>query len=80
MCPCADWYNTQEFNGLITMSDTAKFIWENPEKADGLHEMIDMLLEEYQIDEETVRQNMVRFISRLVQAGFVEYKKEEQTW
>ena len=25
---------TQEFNGLITMSDTAKFIWENIEKAE----------------------------------------------
>ena len=27
---------SQEFNGMITISDTAKFIWENIEKVDGL--------------------------------------------
>lgn len=71
---------TQDFNGLITMSDTAKFIRENMEKADSLDEMIGMILEEYEIDEEMARQDAVEFISRLVQAGFVEYTKEEQPW
>ena len=41
---------TQEFNGLITMSDTARFIWENMEKAESLKEMIQMILDEYEID------------------------------
>ena len=31
---------SQEFNGMITISDTAKFIWENVEKVDSLEEMI----------------------------------------
>lgn len=31
---------SQEFNGMITISDTAKFIWENIEKVDSLEEMI----------------------------------------
>lgn len=31
---------SQEFNGMITISDTAKFIWENIEKADSLEGMI----------------------------------------
>lgn len=30
---------SQEFNGMITISDTAKFIWENIEKVDSLEEM-----------------------------------------
>lgn len=29
---------SQEFNGMITISDTAKFIWENIEKVDSLEE------------------------------------------
>ena len=33
---------SQEFNGMITISDTAKFIWENIEKVDSLEEMIQM--------------------------------------
>lgn len=71
---------TQEFNGLITMSDTARFIWENMEKADSLDEMIEMILGEYEIDEETARKDAVGFISQLVQAGFVECTKEDKTW
>lgn len=71
---------TQEFNGLITMSDTAKFIWENMEKANSLEEMISMILSEYEIDEETAKKDAIEFISQLVQAGFVECTKEDKTW
>lgn len=46
---------SQEFNGMITISDTAKFIWENIEKVDSLEEMIRMVLDTYEIDEETAR-------------------------
>lgn len=71
---------TQEFNGLITMSDTARFIWENMEKAESLEEMIQMILEEYEIDEETAKKDATGFIFHLLQAGFVECTKEDETW
>ena len=71
---------TQEFNGLITMSDTARFIWEHIEQAESLEDMIEMILEEYEIDEETARKDAVGFISQLLQAGFVECTKEDKTW
>lgn len=48
---------SQEFNGMITISDTAKFIWENIEKVDSLEEMIQMVLDTYEIDEETARRD-----------------------
>lgn len=41
---------SQEFNGMITISDTAKFIWENIEKVDSLEEMIQMVLDTYDPD------------------------------
>ena len=47
---------TQEFNGLITLSDTGKFIWEHLETVDSFDELIALMLEEYEIDEETARQ------------------------
>ena len=71
---------TQEFNGLITMSDTARFIWENMEKAESLEEMIQMILDEYEIDEETAKKDAIGFIYQLLQAGFVECTKEDKTW
>lgn len=71
---------TQEFNGLITLTGTAKFIWENIEKVDSLEEMIEKILEEYEIDKETAVKDAVAFIGQLVQAGFVECTKEDRTW
>ena len=35
---------TQEFNGLITLSDTARFIWEHIEQADSLEDMVQKIL------------------------------------
>lgn len=71
---------TQEFNGLITLSETAKFIWEHMEEADSLEEMIQLLLDNYEIDEETAKRDAIEFISQLLNSGFVECSREDRTW
>lgn len=71
---------TQEFNGLITMTDTAKFIWEHLEKVDSFDELIQMMLEEYEIDEKTVKRDAYECINQLIAAGFVECSKEDRSW
>lgn len=71
---------TQEFNGLITISDTARFIWEHLEQVDSLDEMVGLLLEEYEIDKETVTQDAIGFISQLLERGFAVCTKEDKTW
>lgn len=67
---------SQEFNG----SDTAKFIWENIEKVDSLEEMIRMVLDTYEIDEETARRDTIAFVGALVENGFIECTREDGTW
>ena len=59
---------SQEFNGMITISDTAKFIWENIEKVDSLEEMIQMVLD------------TIAFVGALVENGFIECTREDGTW
>lgn len=71
---------TQEFNGMLTLSETAKFIWENIEKVDSLKEMINLILENYEVDEKTARQDVIPFIGELVGRGFVIPTKEDGTW
>ena len=70
---------SQEFNGMITVSDTARFIWENIEKAGDLEE-IQMVLDTYEIDEETARRDTIAFIAALLENGFIECTKEDGTW
>ncbi|MGN1168262.1 MAG: PqqD family protein [Lachnospiraceae bacterium] len=71
---------TQEFNGLITLSGTARFIWENLEKVDSFESMIKLILEEYEIDEETARKDADEFILHLLQVGYVQYTDEDKMW
>lgn len=71
---------THEFNGLITLSDTARFIWENIEKVDSLDEMIKAIVEEYEIDAQTAADDAVEFIGKLFQSGFIATTKEDKTW
>ncbi len=71
---------TQEFNGLITISETAKFIWQNLEVVDSLDELVDRLLDEYEIDKETATKDAVEFIGTLMSNGFIVCTKKDKTW
>ena len=71
---------TQEFNGLITLTDTAKFIWENLEKVNSTKEMAALLMENYEVDEETALKDTYVFVTQLLKAGFVECTKEDRSW
>ena len=47
---------------------------------DSLDEMVDKILEAYEVDEKTARADAVRFIGQLVQNGFIVCTKEDHTW
>ena len=71
---------TQEFNGLITLTDTARFIWENLEKVESTQEMVSLITENYEIDEETAMKDTYQFVTQLLQAGFIQCTKEDRSW
>lgn len=71
---------TQEFNGMITVSDTAKFIWEHLEKVDSLQEMVQAILNEFDVDEETAAKDCIGLIAELLRIGFIEPTKEDKSW
>lgn len=71
---------TQEFNGLITLTDTAGFIWENIEKAGSMQELENRILEKYQVEEETARKDTEEFVRELQKAGILAYSNEKEGW
>lgn len=71
---------TQEFNGMITINETAKFIWENMEKVDSLNEMIQLVLNEFEVDEDLARNDVTGFINEALAIGFIQYTKDDKTW
>lgn len=71
---------TQEFNGLITLSETAKFIWDQLEKVDSFNSLVEAIVEEYEIDKETAAQDATDFLNSLAMNGFIECTKEDKVW
>ena len=71
---------TQEFNGFITITDTAKFIWENIEKVDSFKELVDLILEEYEVDEETAVRDTAGMVNDLLKNGFIKSTTEDKSW
>ena len=71
---------TKDFNGMFELTDTAKFIWDHYESTDSLDEMVALITEEYEVEEELARRDVVGFTNTLLQAGFIALTKEDGSW
>lgn len=68
---------TQAFNGMITLNDVASFIWENLERVESQAELLQLVLDEYEVDEETADADVNGFLSMLLARGFAELEQYE---
>jgi len=71
---------TNDFNGLITLSETARFIWENLEQAENFDALVNSITDNYEIDRETAARDAAEFLVRLLRMGFIALTKEDHTW
>ena len=61
------------FNGLITLSESAKMLWELlKEEGTEVKDLVNKLLEEYDIDEETATNDTLEFIESLKKNNILE--------
>ena len=56
---------TQQFNGMITLNEVAAFIWKN------LEALVDKIMDEFEVDEETARTDVEGFVGALYEHGLV---------
>ena len=67
--PCAD---TLDLNMMITLNDTAAFLWERLLQETDQDALVSALLEEYDVDEATARKAVCAFLEKLVAHGFLQ--------
>ena len=62
------------FNGLITLSESAKMLWDllNRENGAVIEELVNKLLEEYDVDEKTAQNDVIEFIECLKKNNIIE--------
>lgn len=63
-----------KFNGIINLNGPAAFIWEKMEEVSSREEMVQLILDRYEIDEETARRDVNGFLDTAIHVG---YAKEE---
>ena len=63
---------SQIFNGMITVNDVAAFIWENVDECETTENIVSKVLSEFDIDEDTARQDVEGFTYMLIQVGMAE--------
>ena len=71
---------TEEFNGMITLTESAEFIWDHLEKVDSLDEMVEAILEEYEVDRDVARKDVLGFTGELIRHGIAKQTREDRTW
>lgn len=60
------------FNGLITLSESAKMLWDLLKEDASIDDLVNKLLNEYEIDEETARKDTLEFIESLKKNNILE--------
>ena len=57
--------STSQFNGLITVNELGKFIWENLEKVQDENDSLQLILDEYEVDRDIAKKDLDEFLQVL---------------
>jgi len=60
------------FNAMITLNETGAFLWKKIEEGKNEEELLEAMLEEYEVDRRTARVHMKQFCDKLKAAGILE--------
>ena len=62
---------TQYFNGMITLNEVATFILENIDECETEEVVVEKVLEEFEIDEETAKNDVREFLDQAIKFGII---------
>ena len=63
--------STTAFNGLITINELGKFIWENLESSKDEEELLHKILEESEVEEKEAKEDLDEFLDKLRQVDII---------
>ncbi|WP_455537623.1 PqqD family protein [Terrisporobacter sp.] len=59
------------FNGIITINELGKFIWQNLESSENENILLEKILNEYEVDEKTAKNDLEEFLGKLRKADII---------
>ena len=62
---------TLEFNGLITINELGAFIWNNINQVDSEGELLNRILNEYDVEESVAKKDLDEFLEKLKESEII---------
>ncbi len=62
---------TKKFNGMISVNSTGSFIWDQLEQSMTMEELVNAIVENYEIDAETATAHATQFVNTLKGVGAI---------
>ncbi|MBR2312797.1 MAG: PqqD family protein [Clostridia bacterium] len=62
---------TKKFNGMISVNSTGSFIWDQLEQSMTMDELVNAIVENYEIDAETATAHATQFVNTLKGVGAI---------
>jgi len=69
--------NIADFNGVITLNETAAFLWKSLKEDCSIPELVDNLIEEYSISEQQALVDVEQFIAKLEESKLLKITDNE---
>lgn len=63
---------SEQFNGMVNMNETGAFLWKLVEKGAGREDLLESLLDAYEVEREKAARDVDKFIAILQENDFVE--------
>ena len=60
----------EDFN-MMTLTESGEFIWDHIEEARDFNHLVELILDEYEVDQQTAAQDASVFLMQLLQAGMI---------
>ena len=64
--------NIGQFNGTVLMNDVSAFVWEKLQEPVTKEELLQAVLSEFEVDEETASRDLDEFLEKFAGLGIIE--------
>ena len=62
---------SEDFSGMIKLNDTGKDIWQGVADGKSEEEIVDLIVKEYDVDEDHAKNSVEKFIGDMKGKGFI---------
>lgn len=69
-----------KYNGLLTVTPVGRFLLENYQNAQGIADLVQMVTDEFEVDQETAIKDTTGFTKSALEHGFIEMDAPEKGW